>query len=279
MNGFIEGLLQGGMRMKRVKTSIVIMGIIIMCMCVCSVIGGGKWGLAENGGGVYEINNGKNSSKEFSENNAKAVEAYNAFFQHYYEKQREESFKSSGYTVNCVAKEYLPDFFGGAYVNKNGNLVMGVTEEYNTDEFYQSDTYKEILDLTKLNSEDVVIRFVETSYTDLMRGMEVIKDFNWSDYGIDSLGYGIDDYNNEIEIDIPSVSRNKRSQIEKELQDKMQGIPYRINEKGFDFVDEVGVYPGENVHCGDNIVYSFAFPVRILESGCTKLDFLHVNIA
>lgn len=221
---------------------------------------------------LYEINSERNRTKEFVENQAKAISAYTSFFQYYYEQQCKSGIRVNGYTVNGVSSEFIPDFYGGSYVNKLGNLVIEVTNSYNTPDFYQGNVYKEILRATGAESKDIVIRFVDVAYNNLMNGMTEVEKYVLSESEIDSLGFGIDDYNNEIEIDVP-VSIDKKDKIEIFLKEKMTGIPYKINYDTFDFIDETGVYPGEDVY-NQLGTFSLAFPAEILVSGNYKTGYM-----
>lgn len=189
--------------MKGLIKTVRVLGALLVCILLTGAFVDGKRDMAEREA-QYEIYSGENSSGEYAGNQAKATDAYTAFFQYYYKQQCESCLKAGGYTVNGVSSRFIPDFYGGAYVNKFGNLVIEVVDTYNTPDFYQSAVYKEILAATGAEAEDIVIRFVATSYRDLMDEMENMKEYAASEDTIDFLGFGIDDYNNRIEIDLPA---------------------------------------------------------------------------
>lgn len=258
--------------MKKITKAVVFPCGILGCILLTSAFVTANRGVAESGA-QYEIYSSENFSKEYADNLTKAAEAYTAFFQYYYKRQSDSGVKVSGYTVNGVSNRFIPDFYGGAYVNKFGYLVIEVVDKYNTSDFYQSAVYKEILKATGAKSENIVIRFVNIAYGDLIDGMENVKKYVQSKDDIDSLGFGIDDYKNRIQIDISFAGDEKKGQIRKELDDILQGVPYEANYDEFEFKDEVGVYPGEDVltSVGE---FSLAFPVKIMVSGVYKVGFL-----
>ncbi len=263
--------------MKRRIRAIGVIITFLLCISLTTVFSAGKRAAAEGDNALYEINSGKNHTKEFDENQEKAIDAYTSFFQYYYEQQCKSGVKVSGYTVNGVSNEFIPDFYGGSYVNKFGNLVIEVTGLYNTPDFYESNVYKEILKATGAEPEDIVIRFVDISYDDLLNGMERVKRYTLSEAETDSLGFGIDDYNSGIEIDAPALDNDKKSRTETVLKEIINGIPYKINYDEFDFIDETGVYPSEDVRIqvgNDQIEFSLAFPAKILTSGGDKTGYM-----
>ena len=119
-----------------------------------------------------EPNESNDVTKEFKQNQEEANKAYTAFFNYYYDEQKRLDKKATGYLVNGVTKESLPEYFGGMYINKYGDFVFEVLSKYETNNFYESDTYKEILDTTKAKAEHVVIRYVENSYCDMLTAMD-----------------------------------------------------------------------------------------------------------
>lgn len=218
---------------------------------------------------VYEMSDNSNYSAEFINNQDNANMMYTVFFNQLFLEQKKYGEKCEGYTVNCVSKEFIPAYFGGAYINKYGNLVFEIVEDYMEPNYKDSLFYQNIVSMVKEVSDVFEVRFVKHSYSELMKGMEILQIYMMEkESNIESIG--INDYKNAIDIYVSGANNHA---LEKELKALLNGTPCIIHNDSDELVDEIGLYPGEGVE-GSLGSFSVAFPVSLVENGTVVHGFL-----
>nr|MCR5627730.1 hypothetical protein [Lachnospiraceae bacterium] len=127
------------------------------------------------------------------------------------------------------------------------DLVFEVLSKYETDNFYESDTYKEILDTTNANAEHIVIRYVENSYCDILTAMD--KLLNLIETGMAGgknaiTSIGINDSKNGIDVYFSFIPEKG---FVNRIAEECRGINVFVHYDCGTNELEVGVYPGEGV--------------------------------
>lgn len=108
------------------------------------------------------------------------------------------TYNEDTYNVNFISKEFFPSYFGGAYINEYGDLVIQIVESYKQDDFKNSQIFDEIKELTDCDGEGIEIAFVKNSYYDLISAMEDIGMYFPEKRELPS--WGIDDPNNTLKL-------------------------------------------------------------------------------
>lgn len=158
--------------------------------------------------GVYRefsLNMSADTSEVFAKNQHNAKAMMNRFWNRLPYTGRYKSTKATGdYTVNSVTANGFPDYYGGMYTNVDGRLVVTIKCAYFRKNYRDSDWYRELIDM--FNSAEFLCRPVTYNYTDLVNGM---SDLAFGPLGraihragVHLVGYGIEDYNNRIVIEV-----------------------------------------------------------------------------
>ena len=105
------------------------------------------------------------SEDNYFDNQKSAIKFYNDYLD-YLRLNAHSSHDFSSYYADGIAIEDYPEYYAGAYINKDGNLVMQIVEEY----FYEDSKKKEwIHDLENFDSsKSVIILPAKRSYRELL---------------------------------------------------------------------------------------------------------------
>lgn len=103
-------------------------------------------------------------------------------------------------------EECYPDYYGGSFIDDNGELVVLIKDSLNTSKIRT--TLKDVSDEDKL-----IFKSVQYSFSDLCDIMDTISDFKKENennaYASDIVSCQINDMNNEIEVCIYDLNDEK----------------------------------------------------------------------
>lgn len=216
----------------------------------------------------YDINTSETVNESFLANQENSSFGITNYIEYCLLAQKKSGKKVDTYTVDGVSSDYFPEYYGGNYINVYGNIVFEIVEDYYGNNFEKSELYRSIMSIMQVNSDNIVFRPVKVSYSKLVSIMNDLFEFvkqreieEWV------YGFGIDDYNNCIFVEVDKdIDRDYVLGIYELIGDVHCDIIY---EKGYNSTN-VNAYPGEGcfIYSGVyKIDFSIAFPAEIIDNG------------
>ena len=128
-----------------------------------------------------QVNQTVNVSERFEVNAVTARESaanIDRYLEENYQKNRTES-DEGRYTMNGITPEGYPDYYGGMYINAEGNLVVLLTEEYKDGLFFSNSKAKSVKEeiARAAGQNDIIFGYVKYSLRELLDTVEKIRDF------------------------------------------------------------------------------------------------------
>lgn len=152
-------------------------------------------------GTEYELYSPDSKSKEAEENMETANSFYNRLLGTFGEKTKD----TDKYTVDGRSSAAFPEYYGGCYVNRDGNAVVLIKKGFYSENPESTDWYGNIKPLLK-DEQKVLFRECDYSYAELideMTKISVSPDFQKARSEADiksEFACGIDDYSNRISV-------------------------------------------------------------------------------
>lgn len=199
----------------------------------------------------------ENLPVDFGVNQHEANKAYTRFFE-YLREHYGTTPDEDVYTVNGVCAEAFPAYYGGAYINTEGRLVVQIVNSFYSDDFKNSVWYKEFAAI--VGSENFYCHPVEHSYAELVDAISTISlgafSSEFSAAGFSIVEAGINDYENVVEVGVGS----------KEAYDffveTTQKDIYSVSVVDYNLQYCIGLYPGEGITTTSTGDYSFSVACR-----------------
>ena len=171
---------------------------------------------------IYQVNTGANGEIDQSE----ALSAHSRLWMTFKNPEPDNA-ADGAYRVSGLRKEAFPDWYGGCYLNKYGNLVVMTAGE--RDAAAQEALEKEIAETA--GSDHLVFRKTEFSFAHLMEGYDILSAYIVSEEYTGKAagerfiaGYGIDESANRFAVDVVSGHEDeareilKKGGLDKEVQ-------------------------------------------------------------
>lgn len=193
----------------------------------------------------------------FLENQQEANEIYSRLFE-YLRETYGATFDDSVYTVNGVRAEFFPAYYGGAYINTEGRLVVQIVNSFYKVDFRNSAWYQEFVAI--VGSENFYCHPVEHSYAELVNAISAISlgelSSELSVAGFSIVEAGINDYENAVEVGVGSQDAYdffiRIAQTDVYTVSIVDDVPQ----------DCIGLYPGEGITTTSTGTYTFSVACR-----------------
>ena len=208
----------------------------------------------------WAVNESSDLSEEFYKNEVTAIQAYSNMlwlFRNSGENKKSENDVFS-YSVDGIYASGFPDYYAGAYVNKNGNLVVLLTKAYDEGSL---EVAKSALKEAG-HADNLLFRTVETSYAELVDIMSALyvfcesDDYKNSDFTIQ--GFEIKDDRNCVVIYIDTLDDDALKKVRSSIKNP-EPVEFCFQEAG-----EEETY---TVNCGTeigktstNMTFSIGYP-------------------
>ena len=231
------------------KRNIIIICIICILVCSCgsetkkaapndnneekvSVDYDEKTGTVDEGYSFIMNEKTENLSEEFKKNSQEADKIANHFHDSLYGKYG-RSKKDNVYTVDGLEADNFPEYYAGKFINTDGKLVIQIKEDYYSEDYRNSDWYKELIELT--GSEEFACHPVKYSYGELIQAIDSIcfgeKNKELKNAVIEPWTAGINDYSNCIDVSVTPKHYEKAKEI-------LESDIYNIHSEDFEVVDD-----------------------------------------
>lgn len=226
--------------------------------------------LALNESSVFPMSTNQISKLELTENSYTGL--MTSFYSALSDKEKN---RSDVYTVNGIPAEGFPEYYAGAYVNKNLNLVVLLAEDYIATDAKLRSSQQEISSAT--SSESLVYTSATFSYSNLVGVMNDIFQYTKTSIGAEENQlsthpfcieyYAIDDYNNRVIVGLNNTSE-ATIQSFKNLVTDSPAIKFVACES-MDSTLDISVNPGSGLDIG-----SAAFRVNKYENNAYTYGFI-----
>lgn len=137
------------------------------------------------------------------------TQAYDAMIRSFYEAQPEsQKYTDDSYTVSGIAESGFPDFYAGAYVNQNQNLVVLISDDHAGTA--ASLAASEQMIAAAAGSSDLIYASAAHPYSELVSIMDDIYQYQTlsaeqKDPRFTVLSYYIDDYHNCVSVGMEHI--------------------------------------------------------------------------
>ena len=200
---------------------------------------------------------------ELENNLAIAGEAYDSLMKTFYNAQPDsQKHNPDIYTVSGISAEGFPRTFAGAYINRNLDLVVLMTEDTIQTRAMLACAEDTMLQAT--GTDQLIFSTAEFSYSDLVSLMDDIYQYlktgrNGED-GFYIVHYSLDDYNNRVLVGLASDSEECRTSFQNTIGNSDAFAFESANASGYEFT--AFLQPGAPLRGG-----SAGFRVRKYENG------------
>ena len=161
----------------------------------------------------YELNTQPRTDELFKENSFKANDAYVRLIQHFYNSEENVfSEKYGKYSVSGIYGAGFPEYYCGAYINTDGNLVVEINKNLKKNAIREAQD--DIIGIT--NGYVPIFRLSDIPYRDLVLTMSEITDLRegTDDPDIELIcTYAVDEYNGQIKIGIEKESETTETKV------------------------------------------------------------------
>lgn len=231
---------------------------VVLILNLANVLNGIK--LASiHAGEIYEINTEyMNPTDEFLDNQREANAITAKFFDYLNEKYG-TTCDDSIYTVNGIMAGDYPAYYGGAYINTEGHLVVQIEESYYSYDYKESSWYQEFTDIVA--NDNFYCHPVKYSYSELMDAISMMSlgylREEFRSLGVDYVEAGIDDYDNCVRV----VFRNQEDYDL--VIDKIPTDIYQVSVDEQERFFTTDVIPGWGITTSSIGSYTFSVACRV----------------
>ena len=149
--------------------------------------------------------------------------AFDALIRSFYEMQSDnDKYKEGCYTVSGITAEGFPNYYSGAYINENLDLIVLLSENaIRTERTLQASQ----LGIAALaDSNDIIYASAEYSYSHLVSLMDDIYQYlklpdELKEDGFSIVYYFIDDYNNCVTVGLEDIGTNNITAFKNTISD------------------------------------------------------------
>lgn len=197
----------------------------------------------------------------------KTEAAYDNLLKRFFEGQsKEQQYNEDCYTVSGITKDGFPKEFAGAYVNKDLNLVVALTESEVRTTKKLATSEKKFNEMA--NCSNIIYTAAKHSYRDIVSAMDDIYQYvkvNGTEINnTNIIYYAIDDYNNCVEVGLGDISTLNVTTFKK-LICNSDVVTFRLAEGG-NFVNDITLKPGQGIR-GLGGSYSLGYGAMKFENG------------
>jgi len=206
-------------------------------------------------------------------NLANSETAFNTLLKSFYEAQPEDQkLKEGHYSVSGITKEGFPEYYAGAFINTDLNLVVLLTESMiNSDHALAAD---ELGIEVFAESNGIIFSSAEHSYRQLVSLMDDIHKYMMlpareKDTRFCIYSFSIDDYNNCVIVGMKDIGEENIAAF-KETVSNSKALRFYKDEQNIPFSV---LNPGQEIDSGTSGA-SMAFRATIYENNTTKYGFV-----
>lgn len=243
--------------MKSSYNKVLLSVFIVALMAVLGLCLNKESVKADNGFPLELNETCENLPEDFFINQHESNEIYSRFFE-YLRETHGVTFDDNIYTVNGVRAEYFPAYFGGAYINTEGKLVVQIVDSFYSEEFRNSIWYQEFVSI--VGSENFYCHAVEHSYAELVDAISSVSlgelSSEISAAGFSIVEAGINDYENAVEVGVGSQAAYDF------FVENAQTDVYNVSIVDYVPQDCIGLYPGEGITTTSTGTYTFSVACR-----------------
>lgn len=220
----------------------------------------------------WTVNESSKLSEEFYVNEVIAIQAYSNMFKSFRnsDENKENGDGEYSYSVEGIYASGFPDYYAGAYINKDGNLVVQVTKTDDEESRIMAEAALKEAGCT----DNMLFRTAEIPYAELVNLMSAIYDYCESDdyqnSGFTIQGYEIKDDRNCVVIYIDTLDGDVLDQVLSSIGE-YKAIEFSLQEKG-----EEDTY---SVNCGTGIgktsstmTFSIGYPAIYTNASGTDVN-------
>ena len=217
----------------------------------------------------YQVNKTCDREEPFFSNQENAAVLYMNFLKsipHF-----DEVMVGKEYTVDGHTNRDFPQYFGGSYINTDGNMVVVVSENIRWDIMKDEEWYKDLV--SRIGSGDFVVRQGTHSYASLIETAseivfgELRQHLNKYSFN----GLSIKSSENCVQVFV------KNEEDIGPVTEVLKGKPCCVVRKDVEFKYTIGLYCGEGVRKNpnsDKATFSVAFRVKKTVNYATSYGFL-----
>ncbi len=208
--------------MKKAKKQILVCSfIVVFLLTAAGFVSAAVKAEAEDSKRCYEINDSTEMSAEAKENQYQAIQAYTGLLNSF--KAVEASSKADDpylYRVDGMQAKDFPAYYGGAYVNKEGNLVVQIAYREGSLRFkHAAERVSKIC-----GTQQLIFREAKHSYSELIDTMSALLEYcdseKYQNSGVRIVGFGISEDKNAISVSIDSNDAAAEEEIRQSIGKK-----------------------------------------------------------
>lgn len=243
----------------KISYSTVLLSVFIVALMAVLGLCLNKESVKADNGFPLELNETcENLPEDFLINQHESNEIYSRLFE-YLRETHGVTFDENIYTVNGVRAEYFPAYFGGAYINTEGKLVVQIVDSFYSEDFRNSIWYQEFVSI--VGSENFYCHAVEHSYAELVDAISSVSLGELSSEipaaGFSIVEAGINDYENAVEVGVGSQAAYDF------FVENAQTDVYNVSIVDYVPKDCVGLRPGKGITTTSTGTYTFSVACRV----------------
>ncbi len=187
--------------------------VVLSILLFISISNAHSYSYAANSSENYELNTEALTDDGFTNNSTKANEAYALLIQSFLDSEENVYTEAYGeYTVSGIYGAGFPEYYCGAYINTDGNLVVKIKS--NIEDAAKIEAKQDILNI--VNGYKPIFRSSDISYRDLVLTMSELTELRQetTDPEIEYVcSYSLDEYNGQVHIGIYNESEIVRRKV------------------------------------------------------------------
>ena len=209
--------------MKKAKKQILVCSfIVVFLLTAAGFVSAAVKAEAEDLKRCYEINDSTEMSAEAKENQYQAIQAYTGLLNSF-KAAAETSSKADDpylYRVDGMQAKDFPAYYGGAYVNKEGNLVVQIAYREGSLRFNRAAEQ-----VSKIcGTQQLIFREAKHSYSELIDTMSALLEYcdseKYQNSGVRIVGFEISEDKNAITVSIDSNDAAAEEEIRQSIGKK-----------------------------------------------------------
>ena len=209
----------------------------------------------------YNVNKTVNVDEAFKANQEIANDLHMRFIKSLFFSNTKDN--RQHYTLDGYSADDYPDYYGGSYINTDGNMVVLIKDEEKCDNYLDKNWYKDLC--TRINSDKFIVRFVSNNLKALINVADeiVFGKFKNSLREYSYNGMSINIYENCVYVYVRNVDDiyPVKELIKDKIKDKICIVD--ITEETYNY--SVNVYAGEGISLNSSSFFpqfSVAFRVK-----------------